>query len=114
MYLSIFVSVYLSIYLSVYLSIHLSIYLSIYTCRYINQVKPQVRISAEWVTRPDNSPDAILSVNLIGAADLPPMSSAGFIDPFVVTLHPTASTREGNILKRFKDFDLQAKARIWP
>lgn len=35
------------------------------------------------MTRPNTAPDAILSVNVLGAEELPPIGSHGFVDPFV-------------------------------
>ena len=46
-------------------------------------VNGQVEVTVRWMTRPNTAPDAILSVNVLGAEELPPIGSHGFVDPFV-------------------------------
>jgi hypothetical protein len=43
----------------------------------------EIEVTISWITRPSTAPDAIISVNVLGAQELPPMGSHGFVDPFV-------------------------------
>lgn len=43
----------------------------------------EVEVTIRWITRPNTGPDAIVSVNVFGAQELPPIGSHGFVDPYV-------------------------------
>ena len=43
----------------------------------------EVEVTIKWITRPNSGPDAILSINVMGANELAPIGSDGFVDPFV-------------------------------
>ena len=43
----------------------------------------EVEVTIRWITRPNTGPDAIISVNVLGAQELAPIGSHGFVDPYV-------------------------------
>ena len=47
----------------------------------------EVEVEVRWMTRPTTGPDAIISVNVMGAQELPPIGSHGFVDPFVKVMY---------------------------
>ena len=47
----------------------------------------EVELTVRWITRPNTGPDAIISVNILSAQELPPIGGNGFVDPFVQVIY---------------------------
>lgn len=47
----------------------------------------EVEVTVRWMTRPNTGPDAIISVNVLSAQELPAIGGHGFVDPFVQVIY---------------------------